>query len=151
MSVNRKLKLASCCTKTTGEVLRCSLTHTSSVLCVASPVTEVDLYSPSNDQLQLPCIKYRHQPGVHHLCGRHWVILIWWLSNHSKPCKNWQIYLIETSDQRLSLLHHPSLHPPFGHSLDVILLVLLSHLQVGAARLQLPLCHLATQFKRVGQ
>lgn len=59
-----------------------------------------------------------------------------------KPCESSWSYLIEASDQRLSLLHHSSLHSPFSHPLYVILLVLLSHLQVGAARLQLPLRHL---------
>lgn len=45
-------------------------THTSSVLCVGPPVTEVDLHCPSNNQLQLPSIKHRHQPGVDHLGWR---------------------------------------------------------------------------------
>lgn len=46
-----------------------------------------------------------------------------------------RVHLVEASDQRLCLLHHSSLHPPFGHSLYIILLVLLSHLEVGATRL----------------
>lgn len=54
------------------------------------------------------------------------------------------VYLVEASDQRLCLLHHSSLHPPLGHPLYIIFLVLLSHLEVGATWLQLPLCHLAT-------
>lgn len=65
----------------------------------------------------------------------HWFRLSW----------NTIVYLIETSDQRLCLLHHPPLHPPLGHALYVIFLVLLGHLEVGATRLQLPLCHLVTQ------
>ena len=51
-------------------------------------------------------------------------------------------YLIETSDHRLRLLHHSPLHSPLGHALNVLLLVLLRHLEVWAARFQLPLCHL---------
>lgn len=54
-------------------------------------------------------------------------------------------YLVESSDQRLRLLHDPPFHPPLGHPLYVVFFVFLSHLKVGAARLQLPLRHLPTQ------
>lgn len=53
--------------------------------------------------------------------------------------------LIEASDQGFRLLHHSSLHSPLGHSLYIILLVLLSHLDVRTSRLEFPLRHLATQ------
>lgn len=41
--------------------------HTSSVLGVVPPVRQVNLGCAGDDQLQLPGVKYRHQPGVHHL------------------------------------------------------------------------------------
>jgi len=51
-------------------------------------------------------------------------------------------HLIEAPDHGFSLLHHAPLHPPAHHPLDVLLLVLLRHVDVGPARLQLPLRHL---------
>lgn len=58
-------------------------------------------------------------------------------------------YLVEASHQGLGLLHDTALHPPLHHPLNVLLFVLLSHLRVGASRLQLSLCYLAR--KREGR
>lgn len=44
--------------------------HTSSVLCVVPPVCQVNLCGACNNQLQLPGIKHRHQPHIHHLTNQ---------------------------------------------------------------------------------
>lgn len=81
------------------------------------------------------------------------ILWIWWVNNHStKPfcvdCLLFKLtYLIETSYKSFSLLHNAPLHPPSRHTLNVFLLVLLCHLDVGASRLQLPLCHLSNDVK----
>lgn len=54
-------------------------------------------------------------------------------------------YLIETPEQCLRLLYHTTLHTPLHHPLYVFLLVFLSHLRVGASRLQLSFCYLANK------
>lgn len=117
--------------------------HTSSILRVVPPVRQVNLSCACDDQLQLPGVKYRHQPGVHHLEYTHkcscFLKTAWPKCNTKIPKKK---YLIEASNQALGLLNHSPFYPPLYHPLNVFLLVLLRDSDIGSPRLQLPFCDL---------
>lgn len=115
--------------------------HTSSILRVVPPVRQVNLSCARDDQLQLPGVKYRHQPGVHHLEYTHksCPLKTSWPEFNTKIPKK---YLVEASDQALGLLNHSPLYPPLYHPLNVFLLVLLRDSNIGSPRLQLPFCDL---------
>lgn len=90
-----------------------------SILGVDAPVVDVYLGRARNHQLQFARIKHRDQPRVDHL--------------------------VEAAHQRLRLLLHTAFQPPPHHSLQILLLVLLSHRNRLAARLQLALHDAAQQ------